>query len=281
MFIRKNIIVLGSGNRPMLTDVFYLPNQQPKPVVIYVHGFNGFKDWGNFDVLAKQFALNGLAFVKFNLSHNGTSLEHPDEFTDLEAYSHNNYTKEADDVHQIIQWVKTTAELEDAEVNRSEIYLLGHSRGGGIAIITAAENREIRKLATWASLNENKTPWGSWSAERLLAWQKNTYEYYTNARTKQQMPLHYQLYENYQNNKERLDINRAIASLRIPILICHGSNDEAVPVTKAHQLKEWQPAAELFILPTDHVFGRTHPNTQEDIPEPMKLVLEKTIAFFL
>ena len=72
MHIHKNLIVNGSDNRPMATDIFYLKTSEPKPVVIYAHGFKGFKDWGNFDVIASRFASAGFTFIKFNFSHNDT-----------------------------------------------------------------------------------------------------------------------------------------------------------------------------------------------------------------
>ncbi len=66
MIIYKNEEVMGSAGRAMLTDIFYIKNSITKPVVIYAHASNGFKDWGNFDVIARQFAHAGFVFVKFN-----------------------------------------------------------------------------------------------------------------------------------------------------------------------------------------------------------------------
>ena len=105
-------------------------------------------------------------------------------------------------------------------------------------------------------------------------------DYYTNSRTKQQLPLYYQLYQDYQANRERLDIISAVEGLNIPLLICHGTGDEAVPVANAYQLKEAAPHAELFLLPSDHVFGRNHPWPEAQLPEAMQAVVDKTIDFF-
>jgi len=74
----------GSANRPILLDAAYVSGKK-RPVVIYAHGFNGFKDWGNFDLIARAFAQAGFAFVKFNFSHNGTSPDHPQDFVDFAA----------------------------------------------------------------------------------------------------------------------------------------------------------------------------------------------------
>jgi len=159
------------------------------------------------------------------------------------------------------------------------LYLIGHSMGGGIAIIFASENGSIKKLVTWAGISECKTPWGNWPSAKIKEWETSGVQYYTNTRTNQQMPLYYQLYENYQNNKERLSIENAIEKLTIPVLICHGSNDLSVPEESAHVLKKWQPKAELFIVDSNHVFDRRHPWIMNYLPEAMEEVVVKTISF--
>jgi hypothetical protein len=77
-------------------------------------------------------------------------------------------------------------------------------------------------------------------------WKESGVQYYTNSRTRQQMPMYYQLYEDYIQNQERLDIKKAVKGLTIPLLICHGSLDTAVPLSSALQLKEWQPACNII-----------------------------------
>jgi esterase/lipase len=113
----------------------------------------------------------------------------------------------------------------------------------------------------------------------LKEWKETGVAYILNGRTKQQMPLNYQLYEDWCNNKERLDIDASVTKLKIPMLICHGTNDEAVNVSAAHHLKSLKDNAEIFLTDSDHVFGRQHPWTENHLPEAMQLVVERTIGF--
>lgn len=280
---QKNILHSGPNGKPILTDIFFESTSKPKPVLIYAHGFNGFKDWGNFDFLAKQFAKAGFVLVKFNFSHNGTTPETPEEFSDLAAFAEDNYSKQLDDLGAVIDWTLSDENPFASEIDKSTLGLIGHSRGGGVVILKASEESRIKAIATWASVSEAKTPWGSWAPERMAEWKENDVTYIENSRTKQNMPLNYQLYEDYQQNSERQDITAAISRLQIPVLICHGSDDPSVPVSAAYALHEAQPAAELFIVASDHVFGRKHPWNEPEPPEPpeaMLEVMEKTIAFF-
>jgi len=89
----------------------------------------------------------------------------------------------------------------------------------------------------------------------MQEWKDSGVQYYTNTRTKQQMPLRYQLYEDYINNREKLDIENAIKSLDIPILLCHGTLDNSVSLENAFKLQTWQPSAQLFTVQSDHVLG--------------------------
>jgi uncharacterized protein len=276
----KNIVLSGSDGKPMLTDIFYKENNVQKPVIIYLHGFNGFKDWGNFDLIAKQFADAGFVFIKFNLSHGGTTVEEPDTFGALELYGNNNYTKQLFDLQVVINWVTQGAGGRSKEIDHTSIGLLGHSLGGGIVIIKAAEEKQVKALATWASVAACKTPWGNWDDDQMQKWKAEGVAYYMNGRTKQQMPLYYQLHENYLEYKARLDIKEAFASLDIPLLICHGKDDPAVPVEQAILLKDWNKDANLFITEGDHVFDRKHPWTKNSLPQNMQQVLDETIVFF-
>ena len=275
----KNILIGSKNGKPIAVDIFF-KGSKLLPLVIYAHGFNGFKDWGNFDLIAAQFAEAGFCFLKFNFSHNGTTPSSPEEFTDLEAYGNNNYTNELDDLQQVIDWALSDANPYVGVLNRDSVYLIGHSRGGGIVLLKAAAEKRIKAVATWASVAECKTPWGGWSEERITKWKETGVEYYNNSRTGQQMPLYFQLYEDYQNHQDRLDINKAVSSLQIPLLICHGTKDEAVTIEKAHQLKAAATHAELFIVESDHVFGRKHPWPHNDLPEAMQHVVNRTIEFF-
>jgi len=275
----KNITIAGAFNKPITLDIFFENDTAKKPVIVYAHGFNGFKDWGNFDLIANTFASRGFTMIKFNFSHNGTTPLNPEEFVDLEAFGNNNYSKQLEDLKQVINWIVDPGNPYQQAFNINYIGLIGHSMGAGIATLFAAEDTRIKALVTWAGVNECKTPWGNWTKEKMGAWKDLGVQYYTNTRTNQQMPLYYQLYEDFKKNSHRLDIKEAIKKLHIPILICHGSLDIAVPVEKAYELKEWQPAAELYIVESNHVFDRKHPWIMNFLPEAMEAVVSKTIDF--
>ena len=72
-------------------------------------------------------------------------------FADLESFAHNNYSKELSDLDYVIKHFS-----KDNQVDAEHITLIGHSRGGGISIISASENSKIKNLITLASVDTLK-----------------------------------------------------------------------------------------------------------------------------
>ncbi len=274
--VLKNINIPGSADRRILLDVLFNENGKHKPLVIFLHGFKGFKDWGHFNALAEKFAAEDFVFVKFNFSHNGTSPEDPMVFSDLEAFGRNNYIFELDDTKIVLDWILHFDQLKP-EVDVNRVYLLGHSRGGGIAILKAYEDHRIKKLATWAAVSDFVTR----NKKRTVdTWRRDGVVYTTNARTKQQMPLYLQFYEILMANKNRLNILRAAGKLKIPFLIVHGDADEAVSVKDAEALSRSAKHSRLFIVPGgDHTYGIRHPFVDGIFPEPALTVINQSIEF--
>jgi len=277
MEIIKNIEVDGKHGKPILADVFYKDGRDAKPVIIFVHGFKGFKDWGAHNLMARYFSEKRFVFVKFNFSHNGVTSQKPLEFIDLEAFGNNNFSIELDDLGSVIDWISTTPLVPDYQKNIKEIYLIGHSRGGGISILKAAEDTRIKKLVTWASVNNFAV---NWDDNFVKDWENKGVQWIKNTRTHQDMPIYFQLYQNYIENIDRLNIEAAVQKINIPFLAAHGTEDYAVPFEHALELKKWNQKLKLDLIPHgDHTFGVKHPFNELNLPFDAQILWEHTKDF--
>lgn len=277
MHTEKNIILNRIGKKSILIDTFYAKEKTNQPIVIFCHGYKGFKDWGAWGLMAIQIAKAGNCFIKFNFSHNGGTVDNPIDFPDLEAFGNNNYTKELDDLDAIINWVKAYFENNSA-VNTTEICLIGHSRGGGITILKASEDKRITKLITLASVSD----FGRRTATigDLKEWKETDVKYVLNGRTKQKMPHYYQFYEDFIANEKRLHIESAEKRLTIPHLIIHGSKDTSISISEAKALHHWNPKSELKIIDdADHVFNTKHPWDKGELSNELRSVVINAISF--
>ncbi len=273
----KNIVLKGIHGKPIVTDVYFKDDGQAKPIVIFCHGYKGFKDWGAWDVMAKTFAAAGFFFIKFNFSHNGGTVTQPIDFPDLEAFGANNYSIELDDLGKVIDWIHTS-ETFKGQIETQKLYLIGHSRGGGIVTIKAEEDQRIHKVVTYAGVSDyaKRNPTG----DALDAWRNTGVRYVKNGRTQQDMPHDYQFYEDFIANETRLTIKRAVSQLKIPYLIVHGDADTSVLIEEAQDLFWWYPLSQLEVIPNaDHVFNTKHPWDKEAPSAALKTVITSTIDF--
>ncbi len=273
----KNLILEGKHNKPILLDIFYNETYQPKPIVIFCHGYKGFKDWGAWNLMAETFANAGFFFLKFNFSHNGGTVEQPIDFPDLEAFGNNNYTKELDDLETIIDWVFSTTKFKN-EIDLNQLSLIGHSRGGGIVSIKAEEDERVSSIISLAGVCDYKKRTAT--SGSLEQWKKEGVKYVLNGRTKQQMPHFYQFYEDFIQNEERLTIRRAVENLDKPHLIIHGDDDTSVLLSEAMFLHEWNPNSKLVIIKNaNHVFNTNHPWKQEMVSKELEETIKQCISF--
>lgn len=279
MEILKNLIVEGKHQKPIITDVFFKNDESLKPIIIFCHGYKGFKDWGAWNLMAETFAEAGFFFIKFNFSHNGGTIDQPIDFPDLEAFGNNNYTKELDDLQSIIDWISNSNNatfLKNSDTTK--LNLIGHSRGGGIVLLKTKEDKRVKKVITLAAVCD----FGKRSSTigDLEQWKKDGVKYVMNGRTKQSMPHYYQFYEDFKANEERLNIRKAVENLQIPHLIIHGNNDTSVKIDEAENLQQWNPKADYHIIDrADHVFNVKHPWEKEKMSLEMKEAVESCLNF--
>jgi len=267
----KNATYRGSNDRLALYDVT-IPVDFNGQLIVFIHGYMGFKDWGAWNNLSNYFTEKGFGFSKFNLTHNGTTIDAPYDFKDLEAFAANTYSKEMADVGYFLD------HLSQEFKTLPTIHLLGHSRGGGIALLKGNDSR-ITSIITLAAISSIAA---RFSDQKILAqWKKDGVRYVTNQRTKQEMPHHYTQYIDFLENEDKLSIELAAKNLQQPVLIIHGTEDVSVSITEGEELSKWTTTPLVKIEHTDHVFGAKHPWNENYLPAPLELAGEKISEFIL
>jgi dienelactone hydrolase len=256
----------------ILIDVRAGGRGSPRPAVVVVPGFKGFKDWGMFPPFAERLARAGLSAVSVNLS--GSGVDDEGEFTLVERFGHNSYSAELDDALQVVDALARGALGVAAP---SSIGLVGHSRGGGIGVLAAGEDRRITALATWAAISSVER----WSPAEQRAWREAGVKEIVNARTGQRLPLYPDVLDDIEHHaNSRLDILGAAGRLAAPWLIVHGTEDESVSSLEAEALHAAAKGDSVRHLPIDgagHTFGTVHP-WQGETPA-FRLVADETLGF--
>jgi dienelactone hydrolase len=222
--------------------------------IILVHGFKGFKDWGFGPYTANFFAENGFFVLSFNFSHNGIG-ENLTEFTEFEKFASNTFSREIRELNEIIDSIRNG----NYEIpGDTSIYLLGHSRGGGISLLTTPNRDDISGIAAWASV----ATFDRYSERQKIEWRKKGVFEVMNMRTKQVFKLNVTLLDDLEINSEKLNIENAVKNLGKPLLIIHGEQDLAVPIKEAEKIFNWADKSKTEfhkISAAGHTFDVVHP----------------------
>lgn len=250
------------------------------PVIIFLHGFKGFKDWGPFPAACERLSEAGFAVLAMNFSHNGIG-ENPEVFDRLDLFEKETLTRDLEDVGTVIRALQDgRISTDKVRMDADTIGLLGHSRGGHTAVAAAAEYDEVACLVTWSAVADYNE---RWSEEMIDDWKQKGVSEIKNGRTGQMMPVGKVVYEDARRNADRLMAAERVRELRIPALFVHARDDESVPDSEARILHRNCPSKEkkLRLVPdTGHTFGGAHPFEEEQFPSPFDEVLEGTLKWF-
>lgn len=255
-------------------------NQQSLPVIIFVHGFKGFKDWGAFSEACADLSESGFAVIAMNFSLNGVG-EGMTEFDELDLFARDTLSQDLDDIGSMITALKNGKIKSDgASLNTKSMGLLGHSRGGHTTVAAAAEYPEISCLVTWSAVaNYNER----WSDEMISDWETEGVTMIKNGRTGQSMPFKKVVYDDAIENADRLMASERAKELSLPAMFIHSKGDQGVPYSDAERLYEECASEdkELVLIPgTGHTFDTAHPFGEDEFPEAFRKAVDATKKWF-
>jgi pimeloyl-ACP methyl ester carboxylesterase len=237
----------------VLIDVRTGDRTRPRPAVLVLHGFKGFKDWGMFPPLSERLAKAGFTAVSFNLS--GSGVDDTGDFVFPERFARATFSGDLGDIAKVIEAVATgTLDF----VPPLSIGFLGHSRGGGLGVLAAAANPRVAALVTWAAISSVNR----YSPEEVAAWRATGKLDIVNSRTGQVLPMYTDALDDaVVHGETSLDIRGAASRIAVPWLIVHGEADAVVPVAEAEALHAaGGRGSELLVVPdAGHTFGAVHP----------------------
>lgn len=275
--------VKSTEELPIRYDLYYpaTRNSISFPVIIFLHGFKGFKDWGPFPDACEELALAGFGVLAMNFSLNGIG-ENKTEFTEMDHFARETITQDLKDIKSVIDALQNgEIAAANSNLNTDKIGLIGHSRGGHTAIAAAVEYDPIQCLVTWSAVADYEK---RWSDEMKKDWEEKGYTEILNSRTGQKMRLDKVVYDDSVLNAQRISAIKNAARLQIPTLFIHGRADETVPYTDSEQLyiacKTKEKELRL-ISNAGHTYGAAHPFEEDEFPEAFAEVLDQTEGWFL
>jgi len=242
----------------------------PFPAAVVVHGFSSFLGWGFYPELARRLVARGIAAVRFNHSCSGVG-DDLETFDEPDLFARASYVSELEDLELVRRHVNAHPLLDGERVA-----LIGHSRGGGMALVHAAEDGAYRAVVTWAAIDSILR----FSRARLRRWREQGHLHVRSFASGKRHPVRVEVLASAERNRERLDIRAACGRARHPALVVQGDCDLAVPPEAGDALASaFRPglARVLHVPGGDHTFGARHP-LGAPTPE-LELVLAETVQF--
>jgi len=265
-------------------DVYFPENtysSKKNPVVLLVHGFRAFKDWGFFPYFAQKLSQNGFIAVTIDFSLN-TLLDKNKSLFDMSRFSKNTVSQQIKEIELVINTLDNNFEnniiknIEFMNWNK-EVYLVGHSLGGALSIV-AAENckQVVKKLVTINSIYD----FDIYTEKQKEKWLETGVKEFFDSNTKQKFVLNSEFLIDRLTYKNEKSITSIVSHLNLPYLIIHSEADVTVPPKAATIL---QAAANKnltrlkFIKSANHTLGITHPFIKSN--SNLEEVIDLTINF--
>jgi len=255
--------VPGADGAPIRGDIYLPTGMDAPPLVLVLHGFKGFKDWGFFPWLGRSLADAGLCAALVNFSHCGIA-QGVDRFDRLDLFEKDTWGKRLFDISAVLSAAQSAKLTSKAAPNPARLGLVGHSMGGGAALLAAAKDGRVRSLVTLAGVASSSRFDGVDVREHLRAF---GHVKVMNSRTNQEMHVGQAYFDELDSNPQGFDLQAAAAQVTLPWLIVHGAEDESVPLDEALLLLDaansnpvqGENVKLLTLDGTGHTFGAQHP----------------------
>jgi len=223
------------GNR--LCGILANPtSNKDRPIMILCHGFSTSKDSYTYVRLEEILNGKGISTFRFDFFAHGESEGEFEDITISEA---------VDDILNAIKFMK--------ESGYSKIGLVGSSFGGIASVIVASKTDDLFILALKSPVSDDLGKLvAQESKQEIKTWKEKGFIYYTSSDGRG-LKLNYSFFE----DDKKINGYEAAKKIKIPALIVHGDNDEAVPIEQSKKIVGLMENSRLEIIEgADHRYSK-------------------------
>jgi len=265
---------VDSYGRRELWGTLTVPEKATGSPILMAHGLLGFKDWSFFPHVSQSFAEAGFPTIRFNFSGSGMGPQIDGPFENLEAFRQDTITKQVEDLRSMIQCLIQGKFEPDLPATKS-VLLWGHSRGGAVSILSAANSPQVQAIATWSTIARVNR----YLYEAKQVWRKQGFSAMESFRTGQLLKSSVEFLEDVEQWGKQGDVPTFLHRLKMPVLLLHGAEDTSVPPDESESLAAIYPQARLSILAgANHKFNSNHPFTKPN--DVLIRAVQKTLDFY-
>jgi uncharacterized protein len=241
---------------------------RPQRLAVVIHGFKGFSRWGFFPWLTGRLREAGIAACRFDMSRSGIG-EDPESFERLDLFADDTYSIQLSDLERVVAHLRSEPSLGSLP-----LFLMGHSRGGAVALLASRRIRDLRGIVTWSAI----AALDRWDEETRKSWRQAGHLDVINARTRQVMRMSTAVLDDLESNRAELDVIGAVTDSELPLLLVHGGSDETVDPADAYRIAGANRQATVVVIDgASHTFNAIHPLVT--VPAELELAAHVTTRF--
>lgn len=275
MIVEQQFRIENNSGDVVTGDLRYKKGFAPRPVVLVCHGFTAYKDWGPFPYFGRRFGELGFVSIVFNFSHNGIG-KNSSRLTEFEKFSRNTIGKELEDVRAVVDAVESGS-VGRGVIDPTQIGIVGHSRGGGVAIVSASRDQRIKAVAAWSTV----ATFSRYTKHQQEVWEREGYLPVTTRSSQTRLRFGIDVLRDLEANKEAYDMRNAVQRLQVPLLLVHGAADVSVKPAEAEELYSMSDKSRVELILLDrvgHMYGAKHPFKQSN--PTIEHIIELTSRWF-
>ncbi|MEP1208563.1 MAG: alpha/beta fold hydrolase [Rhizobiaceae bacterium] len=267
--VEEQVVTIESQGQKVV-GTLVLPDGEPAPVVLLLHGFTGSRDEletehvaeGIFGRTAARLAEKGYSSLRIDFRGSGESIAGID-------FSQTTFEGQIADGHAAISYLKN-----QPLVDGDELHILGWSQGGLVASALAGRGSAIDAVALWAAVAEPEQTYG-----HLLG--AETMQLGKAAKPDEAVPIELPwgakmtLNGAFFAGVARFDPATEIASYAGPLFVAQGVEDTIVMPRAAELLiAAHEGPEEFWMADMDHVFNSF------SSAERLEELIARTVKFF-
>ena len=224
-----------------LAGTFHVPSEDSRCGIILGHCFTCSRHTRVLRDISHGLVDEGFKVLRFDFSGNGQSEG---------EFANSFYSKQLTEMKTAISFMSAK--------KVSWIGLAGHSMGAMVALLAAGEMANVRAVCTLAAkaspLDTSYLFKDSQLHELKL---RGRLQFISRGRT-------LEITEAFFKDAARYNLPDIMASLRQPLLVVHGDQDEIISVGDAYKLQQFKPMdTDLTVIPgADHMFSRDEDREQ-------------------
>lgn len=259
--------------RKIRYDVRYINSIKDKTLLVFIHGFRGFRNWGFIPYFCEKFAEAGYITLNMDLSYNGI-VDWKIPIYDNDLFSRQTVSSMVEDIEILHDRVLSNQIIPKEANFNGKIILSGHSLGAALALVMN-DLQNVSKsilIAPIAKFDRN-------TQRQKDSWLKKGEIEIKIAKTGQKLTLLPEYFLDKDINFPGDYIISKAKQSTIRTIVLHGSEDMTVKTNEGKAIANANPEKIVYyeIPNTGHTFGSRHPYRSTN--DSIELLIDKSLEF--